>query len=241
MTSAPVVKLTKDDPHYWEPVTPIVEWLSARLPRDAKVLEVGPGTTAFPGATHFVDFAADVPSVSKDRLTKCNIETERLPFADKSFEFCYCRHALEDMYNPFAACAEMSRVAKAGYVETPSPIAELCRGVDDGCGSYRGYHHHRFIVWEHGGALQFVSKYPLVEWLQADDDVLVNTLKSGPRHWNTYHLWFDHIELKHWQSPLDFDLPTEYPKIMRDAVAQSVAATNAFCDAIRQPAEASAA
>jgi hypothetical protein len=43
---------------------------------------------------------------------------------------CHLPHMLEDMYNPFPICAEMSRVAKAGYVETPSPVAELCRGVD---------------------------------------------------------------------------------------------------------------
>jgi hypothetical protein len=63
---------------------------------------------------------------------------------------------MEDMGNPFLLIKEMERVAKAGYIETPSPIAEMGRGVDGSSPPFRGYHHHRFVVWVHEGELRFV-------------------------------------------------------------------------------------
>jgi ubiquinone/menaquinone biosynthesis C-methylase UbiE len=48
-----------------------------------------------------------------------------LPYEDKEFDFVYCRHVLEDLIYPFRVIKEMQRVAKAGYIETPSPMAEL--------------------------------------------------------------------------------------------------------------------
>ena len=189
------------------------------------MLDVGPGHCPLPWATASVDFV-DVPGAVNQ--VKCDLTNEPLPFPDKSFDFIYCRHLLEDSWNPFPICAEMSRVGKAGYIETPSPIAELCRGVDGGSPHYCGYHHHRFIVWEHDGKLLFVSKYPVVEYLALEQDRLVSALRQGPRYWNTYYLWEDRIDVQHRQSPLDFDIGCDYPVLLKDAINQSVNATNAF-------------
>lgn len=230
-------KLEKADPHHWGPIPEIVMWLTNRLPADAKVLEIGPGTAPFRRADAYVDFV-DVAGIPSEKMHKCDIATEKLPFEDKSFDFVVCRHTLEDMYNPFPICAEMSRVAKAGYVETPSPIAEMCRGVDGNAPPYRGYHHHRFMIWECDGILNFVSKYPLVEYLQFDEDLLVRLLKGGARYWNTYCLWTDKINVKHNQSPLDFDIWTGYPRLISDAVRRSVRSTDDFCAPILQQAAA---
>lgn len=47
-----------------------------------------------------------------------------LPFADKSFDFAICNCALEHVEDPVRACREMSRIAKAGFIEVPRFISE---------------------------------------------------------------------------------------------------------------------
>ena len=43
-----------------------------------------------------------------------------LPFRNKCFDFVYCCHVLEHTDNPLKACAEIMRVGKRGYIETPT-------------------------------------------------------------------------------------------------------------------------
>ena len=42
-----------------------------------------------------------------------------MPFADKTFDFVICSHVLEHVLDPAAVVAELSRVARAGYIEVP--------------------------------------------------------------------------------------------------------------------------
>lgn len=223
-----MIGLTESDTKHWAPVPQVVDWLANRLPPDAKVLEIGASHVQFPRATMFVDFQ-DVPGIPPERLVKCDIATDRLPFPDKYFDFVYCRHTLEDLHNPFPACEEMSRVAKAGYIETPSPIAELCRGVDGGSPAYRGYHHHRFIIWEVDGRLNFVSKYPLVEYLRFEEDAAIpEWLRVGAKYWNTYYLWDDRVDFKHHQNSLDFDMMKDYQLLLCAALGCSTRSIDKF-------------
>jgi hypothetical protein len=228
--------LTASDPHHWAPIPAVVDWLTNRLPRDARVLEIGPGHAPFKRADTFVDFAPwPIQGVPPEKLIKCDIATEPLPFEDKSFDFVYARHVLEDMWNPFHLCREMERVAKAGYIETPSPIAELCRGVDGGAPPYRGYHHHRWVVWSTAADLRFVTKYPLIEYLDIDESRLVPLLRH-PRYWNTYHLWEDVIYDKHMQSPLHYDIPKDYRNMLNGAVQYTLQEVSAFFSEIDKKA-----
>ncbi|MEI8361151.1 MAG: class I SAM-dependent methyltransferase [bacterium] len=48
----------------------------------------------------------------------------KLPFADKTFDFVIARHILEHLPNVELFIAELERVAKAGYIETPSAESE---------------------------------------------------------------------------------------------------------------------
>ena len=221
------MSLTDADKKWWHPVPQVVSWLARQIPAGAKVLEIGPSRFQFPRATTFVDFAEPI-GVPLDRIVKCDVASEPLPFADKEFDFCYIRHGLEDMFNPFLAMTEMSRVAKAGYIETPSPIADMCRGVDGTSPRYRGYPHHRYFVWEHMGELRFVAKYPLCEFLKINEDTLANALRGGPKHWNTYYLWDGAVNWKHRQNGIDYDLMRDYPMVVQDALRQGEASNNAF-------------
>lgn len=217
--------LTVSDPHHWAPVPQVVDYVASLIPEGARVLEIGPGHAPFRRATHFVDYVqrGDLP------ITICDVANDPLPFADKSFDFIYCRHVLEDMFNPFPLVKEMSRVGKAGYIETPSPIAELCRGVDGGAPPYRGYHHHRFIVWVQDGQLRFVSKYPMVEYIGVHIDgwALPLQLRVQSR-WNTYYLWNESVDWKHFQNDLDFDMVQDYALMLRSALGYSLESINEF-------------
>lgn len=218
--------LTQADKKYWAPVRPVMDYIaSAVIKPDDRVLEVGPGHSPFKRANVAVDFV-DVPGLSIP-LHKCDLGSEPLPFEDKSFDFVFCRHTLEDMYNPFNLVKEMSRVGKAGYIETPSPIAELGRGVDGGSPPFYGYHHHRWIVWTFGKELRFVSKYAFVEYLRFNETVVDDLLKQE-RYWNTYHLWEGEIVCNHIQSPLNFNIPRDYAVVLNEAIERSREAADIF-------------
>ena len=48
-----------------------------------------------------------------------NADGSDLPFADRAFDFAICSHVLEHVVDPGAVVAELTRVAKAGYIEVP--------------------------------------------------------------------------------------------------------------------------
>lgn len=54
----------------------------------------------------------------------------RLPFKDKAFDYVICSHLLEHLANPTVLIKELRRVAKAGYLETPSALGERLFGWD---------------------------------------------------------------------------------------------------------------
>lgn len=217
-------KLTTEDKHHWSPIPQVLDFLKGKY-SSGSVLDVGPGHSPLPWATASVDFVDVKDAVN---LTKCDLANEPFPFADKQFDFVYARHILEDMFDPFPLVKEMERVGKSGYIECPSPICELTRGVDGGSPKWRGYHHHRFIVWVGSGELRFITKYPLIEYLRFHEQSMARALRIGPKYWNTYYLWNDKINWKHRQSPLDFDIMNDYGPTLADACHQSMAATNDF-------------
>jgi FkbM family methyltransferase len=98
-----------------------------------KVLDIGSGHLPFPLATCLSDISVDdnsygragVPFKHIDGKTVYECNVEKLPFADKEFDFVYCSHALEHVANPKKACEEIMRVGKRGYIETPKKAKDL--------------------------------------------------------------------------------------------------------------------
>lgn len=174
-----------------------------------------------------MDAKEGLPNIPKDKLVSVDLNRERLPFEDKSFDFIYCRHVIEDMYNPFLLLSEMSRVGKAGYIETPSPSAELGRGVDGNSPPYRGYHHHHYMAWVVDGELRIVAKYPLVEYLVLEDEEIIENLAS-PEHWNTHYLWENEIKFSHRRNGYEYLLTRDYAMMLRDLVLVAKASNLEF-------------
>lgn len=68
-----------------------------------------------------------------------------LPFKDKSFDYVITSHILEHVEDPLKVVAELQRVAHAGYIETPSELAERLFG----------WPFHKWMVHCEGNVLVF--------------------------------------------------------------------------------------
>jgi hypothetical protein len=196
-----------------------------------KVLELGPGNIPFKNATHFVGWEHGIQPIDKsDNHVVCDFNHHNLPFKDKEFDFVYCRHVLEDLIYPFRVMEEMKRVAKAGYIETPSPMAEIKKGIDGGDPKWRGYHHHVWYVWVKDNKLQFVKKYPISEYFNGiQENNLETFLENNSHGWNTYFLWEDSFEFELYQHGVDFYLTKDYNEfVCRKVVGEAMNSTDLF-------------
>ena len=220
--------LTNNDHKFWRPRSDIQAWLMRTIPADASVLDVGRGTAPFPRADLSVDWRKP-GGIADSKFRQVDIQRDRLPFGDKSFDFVYCRHVLEDLYDPFSVCTEMSRVGRAGYIETPSPLAEVCRGTDGNSPPWRGYQHHRFVIWTTGDTLCFLSKYTVIEYVRVqDEDALVANLREGPRCWNTHFVWRERINFRFFQHEVDYWITQSYSEMINRAIEEWRSSSSIF-------------
>jgi hypothetical protein len=122
-------------------------------------------------------------------------ERKPWPFADRQFDFASCTHVLEDLRDPLWVCSELQRVAKAGYIETPSRIVEQSRGVEHPL--YAGFYHHRWLVSVEEGALCFRFKphslHTLKGAIVAD---LGCRLDIAPEHANVCFEWRERFKCR---------------------------------------------
>ena len=132
------------------------------IPRDATVVDVGGGAAPFPRADYVIDAmpyeklgtGSDgnihqklgiEPRYSADRWIQTDLCDRRpWPIADKSFDFAICSHLLEDIRDPIWVCSELRRIARAGYIESPSRVVEQSKGVENP--RHAGYYHHRWLI-----------------------------------------------------------------------------------------------
>jgi SAM-dependent methyltransferase len=97
-------------------------------PKHGLVLEIGSGDNPNPRADILVDkflfdnterggnIVIDRPMVVAD--------AHHLPFKDGVFAYTICSHILEHMDDPIQFANELTRVSKAGYIQSPAEIAE---------------------------------------------------------------------------------------------------------------------
>ena len=138
-----------------------------------RVLDIGGWMKPFPRADYVMDI---MPYEGRGKLGSAHDGEERFdestwivrdfcdrepyPFADNELDFAICSHVLEDVRDPVFICSELQRVAKAGYVETPSRLIEQMIGVESS--RYAGYCHHRWLVEAEGNRLWFTMKNPRI-------------------------------------------------------------------------------
>ncbi len=95
------------------------------------VLDIGSGGKPHPRANvlceRFVRSTRDRCGLSIDTQGKELVvgDIYSLPFHDHAFDYVICSHVTEHLTDPVAAIKEIQRVGRAGYIETPSELAEV--------------------------------------------------------------------------------------------------------------------
>jgi len=100
-------------------------YLKFNIKPNGRVLDIGSGGEPFPNATILAERFLEPSrhrhgSVVREGKPLILSDVNNLPFRDKCFDFVYCSHVLEHVDNPLLACAEIMRVGKRGYIETPT-------------------------------------------------------------------------------------------------------------------------
>ncbi len=132
------------------------EYIDFSIKKGDKVLDIGSGSYPFPLATYLADFYEGKTThrageLVKDKrpFLKCNVENT--PFKNKEFDFVYCAHVLEHVDSPAKACEELMRIAKRGYIETPTRMLDTMMNFT----SIKN--HHKWFVEKLGNSLIFME------------------------------------------------------------------------------------
>lgn len=116
-----------------------------RISKKYRVLEVGGGHDPHPRSNVVVDKysgsenfhrSGDLRVLSHQKFIEA--DGENLPFEDQSFDYVICIHVLEHVDHPDKFIKEQCRVAKRGYLETPSLIGEYLAPKDS----------HKWVILE---------------------------------------------------------------------------------------------
>jgi hypothetical protein len=144
------------------------ERIERTLPREAQVLDVGGWGRPFARADWVIDL---MPYATRGLYGSDGTPPERFdqdtwvvrdlcarepwPFEDGRFDFAVCSQTLEDLRDPVWVCSELTRVARAGYVEVPSRLEEQSIGVH---GPWAGWSHHHWLIDVGEDSIEFVFK-----------------------------------------------------------------------------------
>ena len=147
-----------------------LERISQTIPGDALVLDVGGGAAPFNRADWVLDLmayesrstgGAHGPAwerfEARSWVQRDACDKAPWPWPDDHFAFATCMGTLEELRDPVWVCQELSRVARAGYVEVSTVEAELVPGADDG-GPWLGRGEHRWFCAMSQGELVFTHK-----------------------------------------------------------------------------------
>ncbi len=172
--------------------------LTLEIPPDALVLEVGSGGNPYPRANVLLDAYEETrerhwDTLIHDRPTVLSFG-ENLPFKDKSFDYVIAAHVLEHTAYPEKFLAELQRVARGGYIETPDAFMERINPYKD----------HRLEVTVRDEGL-VIRKKPA--WLYDADLVelyeqrakAIITRETIPQHaaeFHTRYFWRDEIRFR---------------------------------------------
>jgi hypothetical protein len=151
-------------------------WTRTRLAvaPDMTVLDVGSGAHPNPRADVLcerdltddrhrggVAVRVDRPLVRGDAL--------QLPIRDQSIDFVIASHIAEHVDDPVSFCRELQRVAKAGYIETPSPLFEWLFDIE----------YHSWKVSARGQTITFTPKSPRPDWVVAVTEPIYKLYFAG--------------------------------------------------------------
>jgi len=137
--------------------TAVLGWSRTKveIDDDAVVLDIGSGAWPNDAATIACDRSLDEDVHRTGRATTVDrpfviCDAATLPFRDGGVDFVIASHIAEHVDEPERFCAELARVAKAGYIETPSPLADYLLDEE----------YHQWRVGGRGSSIRFARKAP---------------------------------------------------------------------------------
>jgi len=181
-----------------------IKWSLRRLywglPKKFLVLEVGSGGNPCPRSDILVDYSTGEHEKSRGLVSDRPVflcAGEELPFTDKQFDFVISFHNLEHSKNPRKFLNEMQRVAKAGYIETPSSAHEVLFP----------YKFHSSLIWKDNDKLHIKMKSHWDDPLRVDlskslmtnltaTKEFIGFYRNNPRVFNTSFYWNDNINFE---------------------------------------------
>lgn len=116
-----------------------------------------------------------------------------LPFADRAFDYVLCSHVLEHVEDPAQLIAELERVARRGYIETPSEIGERIYG----------WHYHNWVVNLVDGCLMLRRNERNSQFGQ-----LFHRMAATDKHWKRFHLTHHTLFLVQyeWENEINYEI-----------------------------------
>lgn len=187
--------------------------VALNIPADALVLEVGSGGNPYPRSNVLLDAYEETrerhwEALVHDRPTILSFG-ENLPFKDKAFDYVIAAHVLEHTPHPEKFLAELQRVARAGYIETPDAFMERINPYKD----------HRLEVTVRDDGLLIRKK---ADWIYDADLVElyekrakeIITRETIPRYAAEFHMryfWIDKIKFTVVNPEVDASWAPPYP------------------------------
>ncbi len=222
------IEVTPVERFPFEHIDGIEAFLLSKISDTDFVVELGPGADPFIRANEYCDHIFR-EELDRDKFHQVDFSVEPLPYADKSVDFIYSNHVLEDLRNPQHLLNEIKRVSKGGFICTPSPMSEWVRGLEQGK-PQRGLVHHCSFLWPHENTLYCLPKYTLVEHISFGDieNHFFDVMNSAVVRWNTHFYWHGDLSFKLLQHEIDFDLHTNYEETISNAIEQGLAASDSF-------------
>ncbi len=206
-------------------------YASVTLPKNARVLEIGGGQDPHPAGDVLVEKFLDnnmhrmmgTPPVLKGSIVVQGkpgqdrtigqfnpavvcADAEALPFEDKSFDFVITKDVLEHVPDIAAACREIGRVGRGGFIDVPRLESEWLfpqgiahRWVFDLCGN-------SLVAREIKFQSPFGKPGDILHRLFADSVELQDAWARSRYYFHVVCMWRDHI-------PLTIGEPAEFSQV----------------------------
>jgi hypothetical protein len=158
------------------PRRPRAGWSRTKVAITPEMLVLDLGSGAFPNPR--ADLLCDRELVDNRHRAGLPIVVDRptvvadataLPFRSQAVDFVIVSHLAEHIVEPDPFCAELARVAAAGYIETPSPLADVLLHED----------YHLWRVGNDGGTIVFGAKPPRGRWRSWWTDAFYRVFYAG--------------------------------------------------------------
>ena len=177
------------------------------LNTQALVLEVGSGSNPWKRSDVLLDrFYVDETGqrgggeIFRDRRPMVVAAGERLPFKDNAFDFVYCCHVIEHAEDIASMLREMSRVAKAGFMECPNPLLE--RVLDQ--------EQHNWYIINVDGKLLIAPKTGETNVTKREDRFYFHMMSD---HFIVRHNWDKFVTRLHWNNAIEFELCDDVQRV----------------------------